>query len=42
VVSLGRRYVPAGGVESYIADWPDLRTIVTVVPDHIVSWPAGG
>jgi len=40
--AITRRYVPAGGVESYIADWPDLRTIVTVVPDHIVSWPAGG
>ena len=40
--AITRRYVPAGGVESYIADWQDLRTIVTVVPDHIVSWPEGG
>ena len=40
--AITRRYVPAGGVESYIADWPDLRTIVTIVPAHIVSWSAGG
>jgi PPOX class probable F420-dependent enzyme len=40
--AITRRYVPAEGVESYIADWPQLRTIVTVVPDHIVSWSAGG
>jgi PPOX class probable F420-dependent enzyme len=40
--AITRRYVPADGVESYIADWPHLRTIVTIVPDHIVSWSAGG
>ena len=40
--AITRRYVPAEGVESYIADWPHLRTIVTIVPDHIVSWSAGG
>jgi len=40
--AITRRYVPGEGVESYIADWPNLRTIVTIVPDHIVSWSAGG
>ena len=37
-----RRYIVPGEVEAYIARWPDLRTIVTIVPAHIVSWPAGG
>jgi PPOX class probable F420-dependent enzyme len=36
------RYVPAADVESYVADWPHLRTIVTIVPDHMVSWSVGG
>jgi len=40
--AITRRYIPAERVESYIADWPDLRTIVTIVPHHIVSWSAGG
>jgi PPOX class probable F420-dependent enzyme len=37
-----RRYVPPGGVEEYIARWPRLRTIVTIVPGRIVSWSVGG
>ena len=40
--AITRRYIPADRVESYIADWRHLRTIVTIVPDHIVSWSAGG
>ena len=40
--AITRRYVPAEGVGRYIADWPDLRTIVRIVPDHIASWSAGG
>jgi PPOX class probable F420-dependent enzyme len=36
------RYVVPEDVEGYIADWPNLRTIVTIVPGHIVSWSAGG
>ena len=36
------RYIRLEGVERYIADWPRLRTIVTIVPDHIVSWSVGG
>ena len=40
--AITRRYVPAEGVERYIADWPNLRTIVSIVPNHIVSWSAGG
>ena len=40
--AITRRYILPEGVEGYIADWPDLRTIVTIVPAHIVSWSAGG
>ncbi len=40
--AITRRYVPAGGVEGYVADWPQLRTIVRIVPDHIASWSVGG
>ena len=40
--AITRRYLVAGEVEGYIARWPDLRTIVTIVPTHIVSWSAGG
>jgi len=36
------RYVGPDEVDGYVDDWPDLRTIVTIVPDHIVSWSAGG
>jgi len=40
--AITRRYVVPEGVERYIADWPDLRTIVTIVPQHIVAWSVGG
>jgi PPOX class probable F420-dependent enzyme len=40
--AITRRYVAPEGVEGYIADWPELRTIVTIVPAHIVSWSVGG
>ncbi len=36
------RYIVPQDVEGYIARWPDLRTIVTIIPAHIVSWSAGG
>ena len=36
--AITRRYIAPGGVEGYIARWPDLRTIVTIIPAHIVSW----
>ena len=36
------RYIVPEDVDEYIARWPDLRTIVTIVPAHIVSWSAGG
>jgi PPOX class probable F420-dependent enzyme len=42
IQNITRRYIPAAGVDSYIADWPDLRTIVSIAPDHITSWSAGG
>jgi PPOX class probable F420-dependent enzyme len=40
--AITRRYILAEEVEEYMARWPDLRTIVTIVPAHIVSWSAGG
>ena len=40
--AITRRYVPAGGVEEYVARWPQLRTIVTIAAEHIVSWSVGG
>jgi PPOX class probable F420-dependent enzyme len=40
--AITRRYIVPGGVEGYIARWPDLRTIVTIVPAHIVSWSDAG
>jgi hypothetical protein len=40
--AITRRYIVPEEVEDYIARWPDLRTIVTIVPAHIVSWSAGG
>jgi PPOX class probable F420-dependent enzyme len=42
IEAITRRYVAPAGVERYIADWPELRTIVTIVPEHVVSWSAGG
>ena len=40
--AITRRYLVPEEVEGYIARWPDLRTIVTIVPAHIVSWSARG
>jgi PPOX class probable F420-dependent enzyme len=42
ILAITRRYVVPDGVEGYIARWPDLRTIVTIVPAHIVSWSDAG
>ncbi len=36
--AITRRYIVPEDVEGYIARWPDLRTIVTIIPAHIVSW----
>jgi PPOX class probable F420-dependent enzyme len=40
--AIARHYLAAQDVEGYVARWSDLRTIVTIIPDHIVSWSAGG
>jgi len=40
--AITRRYILPEEVQGYIARWPDLRAIVTIVPAHIVSWSAGG
>jgi PPOX class probable F420-dependent enzyme len=40
--AIARHYLAPQDVEGYVARWSDLRTIVTIIPDHIVSWSAGG
>jgi len=40
--AIARRYLAPEDVEGYVARWSDLRTIVTIIPDRIVSWSAGG
>ena len=40
--AITRRYIIPGNADGYIARWPDLRTIVTIVPVHIVSWSDAG
>ena len=42
VRAITRRYIVPEEVEEYMARWLELRTIVTIVPAHIVSWSAGG
>ena len=37
-----QRYVPEERVESYVAQWSELRTIVTIHPERITSWPSTG
>lgn len=37
-----RRYVPEERVETYVAEWAHLRTIVTIEPERVASWPAAG
>jgi PPOX class probable F420-dependent enzyme len=40
--AITRRYVAPEEVEPYVTDWPALRTIVTISPERIISWSAGG
>lgn len=40
--AITKRYAAADEVDGYVAEWTDLRTIVTVVPASVVSWSAGG
>jgi PPOX class probable F420-dependent enzyme len=40
--AIARRYLAPEDVEGYVARWSDLRTIVTITPDRIMSWSAGG
>ena len=40
--AITRRYIVPEDVEGYIARWPDLHTIVTIAPAHIVSWSDAG
>jgi PPOX class probable F420-dependent enzyme len=40
--AISRRYLAPEDVDGYVDRWSDLRTIVTIIPEHIVSWSAGG
>lgn len=40
--AIARRYVVPEDVDEYVARWSDLRTIVTINPEHTVSWSVGG
>ena len=40
--AITRRYIVPEDVEGYIARWPDLHTIVTIAPAHVVSWSDAG
>jgi PPOX class probable F420-dependent enzyme len=40
--AITRRYVVPEDVDEYVDRWSELRTIVTITPEHIVSWSAGG
>jgi PPOX class probable F420-dependent enzyme len=40
--AIARRYLASEDVDGYVARWSNLRTIVTITPEHIVSWSAGG
>lgn len=35
------RYIERSGVESYIAGWAHLHTIVTIHPEKVTSWARG-
>jgi PPOX class probable F420-dependent enzyme len=39
--AITRRYIPAQEVESYVAAWPQLRTIVSITPEKVTSWDRG-
>jgi PPOX class probable F420-dependent enzyme len=39
--SVARRYLPEHECDSYIASWPQLRTIVRVHPDSSHAWNRG-
>lgn len=36
-----RRYMPEDEVETYVAGWPELRTIVTLHPRRVKAWGTG-
>ncbi len=38
IARITRRYVPENSMDGYIRDWPELRTIVRIVPRRIFVW----
>ena len=38
IAAITRRYIPSDGVDAYIASWPELRTIVRIVPERLHAW----
>lgn len=39
ILRITRRYVAANDIDAYLADWPELRTIVRIVPHKVFCWP---
>ena len=35
---ISQRYVPEESISGYLRDWPELRTIVRIVPQRIFVW----
>ena len=38
ILRISRRYVSEENLDGYIADWPDLRTMVRIVPHKLYVW----
>ena len=41
VRAIAQRYVPAADLDAYIAQWSQLRTVVTLTPARTISWGRG-
>ncbi len=40
--AIARRDLAPEDVEEYVDHWSELRAVVTITPEHIVSWSTGG
>ena len=38
IMRISQRYVPKESIPVYLRDWPELRTIVRIVPQRIFVW----
>ena len=42
IKAISRRYLAEAEVDAYVETWRDLRSIVTIQPERIVSWAESG